>query len=208
MDRTFRLFRRLSEAVAGGSGTGDRTGDRTGLTIGDIYQQLVPYRLVRTELGFSELKEYEHALLRLLAGEGGWVAVAQAEAAEEFQRELASPNPILGIYRDYAGVGVTLNDLTDPLPMMRPPAETLAAEPPIVRPAAPVEPLPSPPRAQAPAAPSACARCHAALPAGRAVRFCPFCGAGQVRVPCTQCRAALEPGWSFCADCGAGRAQG
>jgi len=90
-------------------------------TIGDVYQRLVPYRTVRSELGFSELKEYEYALMRLLSGEHGYVTLASEEAVSEIRRELESPNPILGVYRDYAGVEVSIReDATDPLPASPP----------------------------------------------------------------------------------------
>jgi hypothetical protein len=90
-------------------------------TVGDVYQRLVPYRTVRAELGFSELKEYEHVLMRLLSGENGYVTLDSDEATAELRRELESPNPILGVYRDYAGVGVSIReDATDPLPQSPP----------------------------------------------------------------------------------------
>lgn len=79
---------------------------RPHLTIADVYQRLIPYRSVRSELGILELAEYEHALLRLLSGEGDYLVVESPEASDDLTRELASPNPILGVYRDYAEVGV------------------------------------------------------------------------------------------------------
>lgn len=94
-----RLFERLLIAV------GDDDGP---LTIGDLYQRLIPYRSIRSEVGVMELAAYEHALLRLLGGEGGRLAVDLESAAAEIRRELASPNPILGIYRDYAEVPVRI----------------------------------------------------------------------------------------------------
>lgn len=82
------------------------------LTVGDLYQRLIPYRAIRHELNVLELAEYEHAFLRLLAGEGGYVTVEPSSVTAELQRELASTNPILGIYRDYAEAAVRLNGLT------------------------------------------------------------------------------------------------
>lgn len=75
-------------------------------TVGDIYQRLIPYRAVRGELGIMELADYEHALLRLLAGERGYVSLGEERARAEFVAELSSPNPILGVYRDYAAATV------------------------------------------------------------------------------------------------------
>lgn len=98
-----RLYRRLVEAARE---RGD--GGLPELTVGNVYQQLVPYRAVRSELGVFELAEYENALLRLLAGEGDYLRVADEGARSELAAELDSPNPILGIYRDYASLPVEL----------------------------------------------------------------------------------------------------
>lgn len=98
-----RLYRRLVEAARerGDNGLPE-------LTVGNVYQQLVPYRAVRSELGVFELAEYENALLRLLAGEGDYLRIADEGARAELAAELDSPNPILGIYRDYASLPVEL----------------------------------------------------------------------------------------------------
>lgn len=105
-DLVDRLFERLRIAL-------DRDPAATrgrSPTVGDVYQRLIPYRAVRGELGILELAEYEHALLRLLAGERGHLVIEGDVAREELQRELASPNPILGVYRDYSALGVRLLD--------------------------------------------------------------------------------------------------
>lgn len=113
-DLAARLHRRLVEAAAA------RPAEAGALTVGEVYHELIPYRGVRGELGVFELAAYEHALLRLLAGEAGPVRVLDAAARAEFAAELGSPNPILGIYRDYASLEVTVGadggrDLTDPM---------------------------------------------------------------------------------------------
>lgn len=214
MDALDRLCQRLAEAVLRNSpGPLDRP-----LTIADIYQHLVPYRLVRAELGFSELKEYEHSLLRLLAGEREYVQVDLEQVVEEFRRELRSPNPILGMYRDYAAVGAALNPKAvqaagaspqrapalTPAPTPAPTAALAAtpapasAAPEVSRgSAAPAEPAPSPRRR-----PTACWSCREPLPADREVRFCPHCGGGQLPFPCSECGTELEPEWRFCIQCG------
>jgi hypothetical protein len=106
MDLVDRLFERLRIAL-------DRdpaVARAPSPTVGDVYQRLIPYRAVRGELGILELAEYEHALLRLLAGERGHMVIEGDVAREELRRELASPNPILGVYRDYSGLRVRLLD--------------------------------------------------------------------------------------------------
>jgi hypothetical protein len=109
MDLVERLYRRLVEAAA------DRDGGNAGsFTIADLYQHLIPYRSVRGDLGVLELAEYEHALLRLLAGEGGFLRLLDEDARRELAAELIAPNPILGIYRDYAALGVELLGVVEP----------------------------------------------------------------------------------------------
>lgn len=68
---------------------------------------------------------------------------------------------------------------------------------------APIEPAPAfvtQVRFAAPGA--ACWSCSAALPVGRTVKFCPFCGADQREPTCPACNAAVERGWKHCPDCG------
>lgn len=49
---------------------------------------------------------------------------------------------------------------------------------------------------------SECAFCGDALPGGRRVRYCPFCGADQRLRPCPRCDAVLERSWRYCISCG------
>jgi predicted RNA-binding Zn-ribbon protein involved in translation (DUF1610 family) len=46
-----------------------------------------------------------------------------------------------------------------------------------------------------------CASCARSLPAGRAARFCPYCGAEQMP-QCPSCGEALDRSWGFCISCG------
>jgi len=206
MDSIDRLYRRIADVLLR---------DGASVTVGDLYQHLVPYRAVRAELAFSELAEYEHALLRLLSGERDYLVVERVEVQEEFQRELRTPNPILGIYRDYSDVSVYLNPYAPEVPdYTAPPVAAVA-------PAPPAAPVPAPaeaPRyesldftehdaalASAPAAkprPRLCTGCRSPLPTDREVRFCPFCGRVLAPIPCPECSAVVEPEWRFCASCG------
>jgi hypothetical protein len=205
MDVLDRLYRKLAEAVRAERPDGDPT-----LTIAEAYQSLIPYRAVRSSLGLLELAEYEHALLRLLSGERGYVQVEVPRVQEELRRELEGPNPILGIYRDYAAVGLRLNphapSAAEPVP---PPAQAPAPQPAAPKPKAgpPSVPAPSPPMVPhtRASAPEACRSCRASLPDGREVRFCPQCGAGQQTMPCRACGTPLEPEWRFCVLCGHSR---
>ncbi|HEU0013269.1 MAG TPA: zinc ribbon domain-containing protein [Longimicrobium sp.] len=195
MDALDRLYRRVSNAMLREPGRG--------FTVGDLYQELVPYRLIRAELGFGELAEYEHALLRLLSGEREYLELDRADVADEFRRELQAPNPILGIYRDYADIGVAPNPFA-PVPNADAAAPPVVVAPPpgeeygdltLIVPEPEPEPPPRP-RARP------CPGCRAALPIDLDARYCPFCGKPLAPVPCAECSAVLEPEWAFCATCG------
>jgi hypothetical protein len=97
-----RLYERLAEAL-------QRTrpaGFDAPVSVAEIYQELVPYRAVRSEVGFGMNADYEHVLLRLLAGEAELVRLEPDTAREEILRELRSANPNVSVYRAYAGCDV------------------------------------------------------------------------------------------------------
>jgi hypothetical protein len=78
-------------------------------TVAEIYQNLVPYRTHRDEIGVEMNADYEHALLQLLAGEGDFLTMESRTARQEIREELDSPNPNTGLYRDFAAADVRLN---------------------------------------------------------------------------------------------------
>ncbi|MEP6590877.1 MAG: zinc ribbon domain-containing protein [Gemmatimonadota bacterium] len=47
-----------------------------------------------------------------------------------------------------------------------------------------------------------CWGCGEALPEGRSVKFCPFCGADQRAPTCPACGSSIERQWKHCAECG------
>lgn len=192
MDLLDRLHQRLREA-ADAHPDADGTSE---ITVAHLYQQLIPYRSVRGELGVWELAAYEHALLRLLAGERGYLRVEDESVRKELQRELSAPNPILGIYRDYPDAAVTL------IAAAGADGEGSAPAPP------PPPALPELPRIseqEISTAPS-CHRCAQPLPGVADLRFCPSCGTDQHEVPCVSCGTPLRPEWNFCIRCGRRRA--
>ncbi len=79
--------------------------------VSELYQTLVPYRHNRRELQIDTNGDYEIALLRLLAGERGYL---QGETAmhDMVKRELATPNPNSAIFREFAARQVTLGSDT------------------------------------------------------------------------------------------------
>lgn len=78
----------------------------TAVTVAEIYQDIVPYRAVRTRLGFEMNADYEHTLLQLLAGVGGLVRLEPKQARDELKSEIETPNPNVGLFRKFAGCDV------------------------------------------------------------------------------------------------------
>lgn len=195
------------------------------VTVSQIYQELVPYRTARAAIGFDMNADYEYALLRLLAGEGDFARVEPAEVREILRGELESPNPNVGIFREYANCDVWitappawLSDVLAEPEMDLPrhaPATPAASEPEPEEFAdagtqsdseepAPTEAGPPPVRdgVVVGARPQECAFCGGLLPPGRLVNFCPYCGNDLSLRPCPACGEILEPRWRFCANCG------
>ena len=103
------------------------------ITVAELYQDIAPYRRMRELAGIEMHADYEHALIRFLAGEGGFALLDPSEAADELGIEAESSDPDLSLYRKFAGCDVRLS-------LARPPEE--AAAPRRVVELPPVEPLP------------------------------------------------------------------
>lgn len=84
---------------------------QTPVTVAEIYQDLVPYRRIRSAVGFQMNADYEHTLLRLLSGEGGYARLEPSEASDELRAELDSPNPNVGLFRKFAACDVWITPL-------------------------------------------------------------------------------------------------
>ena len=76
--------------------------------VSELYQNIVPYRHHRRELGIETNQDYELALLRLLAGERGYL-MGGASMHDAVKRELASPNPNTALFREFAAARVSLS---------------------------------------------------------------------------------------------------
>jgi predicted RNA-binding Zn-ribbon protein involved in translation (DUF1610 family) len=101
-DNLERLHRALVEAMR-------RTrGDDfdTPITVSQIYQELVPYRVARSAIGFEMNADYEFALLRLLGGERELARLEPAEIRNMLSKEAESPNPNVSLFRAYANCDV------------------------------------------------------------------------------------------------------
>src|SRR5512142_3285229 len=75
--------------------------------VADVYQSILPYRLHRRALGMETNSDYEMTLLRLLAGERGYM-IGDDDMHEALRRELSAPNPDPGAFRPYAQSHVAL----------------------------------------------------------------------------------------------------
>jgi Double zinc ribbon len=118
-----RLYRRLVEELRSRGHAADEP-----LKVSDLYQDLVPYRSVRSSLGVELNADYEHALLRLLAGERDLLRLEPVEAREELRREVEAPYPFVGMFRKYASsdVWVSMEAEPDPSIVAEPPEGTEA----------------------------------------------------------------------------------
>lgn len=197
-------------------------------TVAEIYQNLVPYGTHRDRLGIEMNGDYEDALLRMLAGEGGYLILESEAALRALQDEIEASNPNTGLYREYAAVDVRLDPahLLFSIPGGTPrgeaesPSES-AADPELedmllvdfLSPGKGESSLAPPDapsagdgdaqaEAPAPAVPENCLWCRAVLPGSDRLRFCPFCGTDVRLVPCPSCGEEIEPGWRFCIACG------
>jgi hypothetical protein len=196
----------------------------------DIHERLVPYRSNRSRLNVATHQDYEMTVLRLLAGERGYVGLEPEEVREAMQRELTSPNPETAFFRNFPDARVAVNrfaaerflrgDAAYAPPA--PPGAAPAAEEPLPAEVAPVIGAPDgevPPAAFVLAeqadtafeleerpdqlAPNHCSYCGGSLPAGRKVNFCPHCGqppSGELK--CPACGTEVDVGWAYCVGCG------
>lgn len=82
-------------------------------TVAEIYQDLVPYRTHRERLGVEMNADYEEVLLRLLAGEGGYLRMDSEPAVRSIREELERVDPNTGIFREFAAVDVRLDAFYD-----------------------------------------------------------------------------------------------
>jgi Double zinc ribbon len=227
MDELDRLYRRLVQNI--------RAGFPELLTrpfeVSQVYQQIVPYRTNRRELGFDSNEEYELAVLQLVAGVRGFLA-GDEDMQRTLRQELESANPELRAFRVYATSAVTLAPealrALEQQPQTRPvsreiaaagtparsPAEqvavasrtTEAVDLPSVRAPRPAAPPPAPapappPPARADSRPTSAAPPPPAAAMTMSKAPTPHAGSGE---PCRYCAGALPEGRKivFCPHCG------
>jgi hypothetical protein len=101
-DNVQRLHRALVDAMRKSRGDDFETP----ITVSQIYQELVPYRVARGSVGFEMNADYEFTLLRLLAGDGDLARLEPAEVRTMLAKEAESPNPNVSLFRAYANCDV------------------------------------------------------------------------------------------------------
>jgi double zinc ribbon protein len=245
MDELTRFARRLVEQLSA-----SKEGVHRAVTIGQVREKILPYRTHRRALMLESVEDYETVLLRLIAGERGFVRTLPAAAARRCQEELAGANPDLGVLDEVADstiqitslaaaqtVGhegeevapgeaekvVALSEAKGPISKERPapavaplsfasaqdkPQGDNRSEPPVIASeakqsrrtaeiaSAPVEPV-------APRDDGKCPHCQHAMPSGRQVVFCPWCGGRLIPFTCPRCQTELDSEWRHCITCGA-----
>lgn len=228
MDHLDRLFHRLVNNI--------RARNPAHLTlpftVAELYEQLVPYRHNRRELGIETNQDYEVTVTRLLSGERGYLLGDEA-MQEALRRELESHDPDVSMFREFATAEVSISPNAlqgaGATPRRAPAPEVVAegaaqatpqdpAEPPgeTVRASQAASPQPQSVAAAGTAGASAASRiprepfspdagcrfCGATLPEGKQVKFCPNCGQNLSISRCPACGSEIEAGWKFCITCG------
>lgn len=214
MDELDRLFGLLVAALA------RETRVAIPFPAAEIYERLVPYRSNRSRLNVATHQDYEMAVLRLLAGDRGYVQLEPQTVRDAMQREIATINPDPAYFRSFPEAQVMVNGRAAERFLMAerayaPPSDEdeddlldTTGENPIPPPASPA-PHSAPPERFRVARPAQalsenqCEYCGGVLPSNRDARFCPHCGQPQEGdLKCPACGSAVDVGWAYCLSCG------
>ena len=171
-----------------------------GFTLSDLEERLLPYREVRREMANGGADAFETALLRLVAGDRGYL-VADPELQGACRSALAFPSPTLAMVRAWATSTLRLaqaNGAAVPSAAM---TSAVANEHDLFPPPSQGSTLSA--TTEAPAVAHRCCRyCDNKLPQGRAMTFCPFCGMDLTKRQCPACSTELDVNWRYCVTCG------
>jgi hypothetical protein len=201
-------------------------------TVAQLYEQIVPYRHYRRELGIDINQDYEIAIMRLLSGERGYIR-ADETMQNRLREELTSRNPDTGAFRDFGATQLWVNTEAAPAPRAEVSARATAASSASTANAPPADassvtdagsaqsatslipPIPSATDAsrgstavpgtssvEATTARHNCPYCNGILPEGRQITYCPHCGQNLAVMRCPACGSELDPAWKFCVTCG------
>ena len=191
----------------------------------EVYERLVPYRSNRSHLNVATHQDYEMTVLRLLAGERGYLRLEPDDVREAMQREVTATSPDTAYFRNFPDCRVMINRLAAErflrgdmryAPAAPEPEEEEEEEPVSWTGENPVSPAPGEQPQDAdeptfeladdgePPAAKRCPYCGGGLPAGRKVNFCPHCGQPPLgeQLKCPACGVEVDVGWAYCAGCG------
>jgi len=183
----------------------DPAGLHRALPLSDIRERIVPYRTNRRALELESSEDYELVLMRLCAGEGGFAHTEPDEVRAEFEAELQSSNPDLGMVQRHGNAVVRLEakalEQTDPKP------ELAFAPPGYPGRLHPGEEFGTqeaalPRVADQEGGEARCTACKGVFPIGRTINFCPHCGLSLALTRCPVCEGELQAGWRHCVSCG------
>lgn len=165
-----------------------------GFTLSDLEERLAPFPEARREMASNGPDGYELTILRLLAGERGYLS-ADPELQQACRRALQMPSPTVSIVRTWAGSTLILRTQAFILGAERTSGAYAASG------------GESAAQAETERVESHDARCHChfcggSLPSGRSLTYCPFCGLNLTVRQCPACSTELERAWRFCVTCG------
>ncbi len=188
-----------------------------GFTLADLEERLAPFPETRREMAASGPDGYEQTVLRLLAGERGYLQ-AEPELQEACRRALQMASPAVSLVRTWAGSTLTLRGTALNLGGERLTADTAGphptgdvargspndhrhqvTQPHLTAVTATAEAQASPLSATATCT---CHFCGGALPSGRNLTYCPYCGLNLTVKHCPACSTEMERTWRFCVTCG------
>jgi hypothetical protein len=209
VDELDRLFGLLVEALA------RETRIAVPFPAAEVYERLVPYRSNRAHLNVATHQDYEMAVLRLLAGERGYVQLEPENVREAMQREIATINPDPAYFRSFPDAQLMVNGRAAERVLLadRAYAPTNGEEEEELSDATGENPVPMPfvppaafrvPRSTDVPSSNQCEYCGGVMPGNREIRFCPHCGQpqGDGELKCQGCGNALDVGWAYCLACG------
>ena len=76
--------------------------------VAELYQNILPYRHHRRELGLETNQDYELVLLQLLSGARDYLIIDE-RMRDRLARELAAPHPDPGVFREFSTIQVALS---------------------------------------------------------------------------------------------------
>ncbi len=160
-----------------------------GFTLTDLEERLLPFREARREMADGGADAFERAVLRLIAGERGYLQT-ESELQTACAQALASPSPSMSLVRAWATTSLTLAQQATTVGterMATPPTTDIGDRAAEDKPAT---------------KPCSCRYCGNRLPENRRMTFCPHCGMDMTKRQCPACSTELDVNWRFCVTCG------